>query len=262
MVVRGATNPEIAAELDVSLDGAKWHLREIFAKLGVDSREEAADVWRAHHSPRARTRRLVHSVFGVAGMKVAAGAGGVAAIGIAVAVVGLGRPNDPGAEAQPAAQTSPQIEAWVRVEGSSMAPALTDGQRYPLDVLVYVGEQPQRGDIVALVDPRIPGEVIVKRLIGLPGETVQIVDDIVHVNGEPLTEPYGTAGTGTEQRPLILLPEDNYYLLGDNRANSLDSRSPDIGLIPGDLILGKVVLDPADLRGPERHDLDQTPPVP
>ncbi|MEX1104234.1 MAG: helix-turn-helix transcriptional regulator, partial [Dehalococcoidia bacterium] len=77
MVARGATNPEVAAALDVSLDGAKWHLREIFAKLGVDSREEAAEAWRAHRALPARGRRALRAIFGLAALKVAAGAAAV-----------------------------------------------------------------------------------------------------------------------------------------------------------------------------------------
>jgi signal peptidase I len=178
-----------------------------------------------------------------------------------VAAAGLGLSDDPAVEAQPAPQSPPQVEAWVRYEGNSMSPVLTDGQRYPLDVLAYVDRAPQRGDIVAVADPREPATVIVKRVIGLPGETIEIVDDIVHVNGEALAEDYVAAPWADSLQPLEV-PAGSFFVLGDNRANSLDSRSADIGPIPGDLILGKVVFDQADRRRPERHDLDPTPPAP
>lgn len=261
MVAGGATNPEVAAALDVSLDGAKWHLREIFAKLGVDSREEAAEAWRAHRALPARGRRALRAIFGLAALKVAAGAAAVAAIGVTVAFA-VGGPDDPGAEAQSRPQSAPQLEAWIRIVGSSMEPALHDGDRHPLDVLAYVTDAPERGDIVAFADPRESRQVLVKRVIGLPGDTVEIVDDVVLVNGSPLTEAYALVGPGREQAAPLTLPPGSYYLLGDNRYNSLDSRSHGIGLIPSDLILGEVILDAAEPTYPQSANPDPTPSPP
>ena len=82
LIARGRTNPEIAAELGITLDGAKWHVREILSKLGVESREEAAAYWRAHQRPG---RRLVRTVGGLASIGLAKT---VAAVAVIV-VVGL-----------------------------------------------------------------------------------------------------------------------------------------------------------------------------
>ena len=90
LVASGATNAQVAEALGVSLDGAKWHLREIFARLGVDTREEAANAWRAHSSPAARTRRAAHALLGWITLKAAVVSGAittVAAGGVVVALV-------------------------------------------------------------------------------------------------------------------------------------------------------------------------------
>ncbi len=152
-----------------------------------------------------------------------------------------------------------------RVDGTSMSPTLADGEFLLVNKLVYaevnmdklskflpfvnaeedemrfVFHGPHRGDIVVLRDPRRPEQDLIKRVVGLPGETVEILNGKVYINGFLLKEPY-IQTRWNDSRPRIPIPEDHYYVLGDNRNNSLDSRSPQVGLIPKSLILGKALL--------------------
>lgn len=152
-----------------------------------------------------------------------------------------------------------------RVDGVSMFPTLEDGEFLLVNKLVYSevdmgklgkyipfidGEEgevrsvfhaPHRGDIVVLVDPRRPDVDLIKRVIGLPGETVEIRNGKVYINDYELEEPYIVA-PWNDTRPKITVPEGQYYVLGDNRNNSMDSRSPAVGLVPKSLIIGKAVL--------------------
>ncbi|MEX2080959.1 MAG: signal peptidase I, partial [Dehalococcoidia bacterium] len=100
---------------------------------------------------------------------------------------------------------------------------------------------PERGDVIVFRDPRNPDEDLIKRVIGLPGETVEIRNGVVYVNSQPLEEPYlERAWEGNKEARVI--PADEFFVLGDNRSNSLDSRSDQIGLVHKDLIIGKATL--------------------
>lgn len=152
-----------------------------------------------------------------------------------------------------------------KVDGLSMSPTLDHGQFLIVNKLVYTevdvealakfipffdaGDRPkrhlfhgpERGDIIVLHDPRQQGKDLIKRVIGLPGETIEIVDGQVYINGYRLEEPYIVASwSGT--LPRVTIPEGEYFVMGDNRSNSLDSRSPSVGLIPEELIIGKALL--------------------
>lgn len=152
-----------------------------------------------------------------------------------------------------------------RVDGTSMAPTLEDGQFLLVNKLVYseidkgklskfvpfleaeedekqfVFHAPDRGDIIVLRDPRRPDQDLIKRIVGLPGETVEISSGTVFINDLRLEEPY-IQSAWNDTRAKIAIPEDHYYVLGDNRNNSLDSRSQQVGLIPQSLIVGKALL--------------------
>jgi signal peptidase I len=152
-----------------------------------------------------------------------------------------------------------------RVDGNSMYPTLDDGQFLIVNKLVYseidmdklskflpfvdaeenekryVFHGPQRGDIVVMRDPRRPDQDLIKRVIGLPGETVEIRNGMVYVNGFLLEEPYIQAAWH-DSRPKVTIPEGQYFVMGDNRDNSLDSRSAQVGLISKNLIVGKAAL--------------------
>ena len=124
LVAKGATNAEIAAALGVSLDGAKWHLREIFARLGVDSREEAAEAWRRHRSLAARTRRGAHALLGWTAMKAVAastGVAGIAAGGIVVALAVAGGGGAGNALPPASATATPGMAAYIVAAGDTCA---------------------------------------------------------------------------------------------------------------------------------------------
>lgn len=112
----------------------------------------------------------------------------------------------------------------VRVEGIAMEPALKDGDRIFIDRNV---DKLQRGEIVVFYYPNDPRKSYIKRIVGLPGETVEIRDGKVLVNGTAIEEPYvALANNQFMFAPKeIHLPDDAYYVVGDNRDNSSDSRT-------------------------------------
>lgn len=126
------------------------------------------------------------------------------------------------------------------VEGPSMYPTLRSGERLIVDELSYRFTSPQRGDIIVFRYPSDPREFFVKRLVALPGEEVAIRDHRVWVNGQPLDEEYLQTETLGEFGPVIV-PADHYFVLGDNRTNSADSRDPRVGFIPHRYIVGRVL---------------------
>ena len=152
-----------------------------------------------------------------------------------------------------------------RVEGLSMYPTLDDSQYVIVNKLIYSeinldrlndfvpfieaseGEKrhvfhgPERGDIVVFASPTRADEDLIKRVIGLPGETVEILNGRVFINDSLLEEPY-IKQDWSDTRAKILIPEGQYYVMGDNRNNSQDSRSAQVGLVPEDLIVGKAML--------------------
>lgn len=124
------------------------------------------------------------------------------------------------------------------VFGQSMEPSLLERQRLIIDKISFRLHPPQRNDIVVLSLPGMD-EMLVKRIVGLPGETIEIYKGVVYVNNEPLTEPYPHDGGLYSMPPLMLSPL-SYFVLGDNRDNSNDSRS--FGPVKREYILGRVWL--------------------
>ena len=107
------------------------------------------------------------------------------------------------------------------VEGASMEPTMRQDQYVLIDKLSYMFGHPERGDVVAFHHPNLPEQDLIKRVIGLPGETISILDEAVYVNAVKLDEPYIRAGpkyVGTWS-----LSSDEYFVLGDNRNRSSDS---------------------------------------
>lgn len=133
----------------------------------------------------------------------------------------------------------------VVVEGTSMVPQLGDGERLLVNKLVYYKipgvswGHLQRGDIVVFWFPNDPDKSYVKRIIGLPGETVEVRNGHVFINGTELNEPYLDMEHNQSLRDnLIKKVEDHYFfVMGDNRDNSSDSRY--WGLVPEKYIYGK-----------------------
>jgi signal peptidase I len=122
-----------------------------------------------------------------------------------------------------------------------MLPQLSDGERIFVNKFTYRVSDIRRGDIVVFWYPRNPSESLIKRVIGLPGETVEISSGVVQVNGQRLHEPYVVAQYRdfTSLAP-VRVPERSYFVLGDHRNSSNDSRN--WGVVPGGNIFGKAFL--------------------
>ena len=146
-----------------------------------------------------------------------------------------------------------------RVVGNSMLPTLENDQYLAVDKLSYRLHEPQRGDIVVFRDPRSSDRKLIKRLIGLPGESVEIKEGRVYINGQLLGEPY-VAGPGYYSSSSTPIPAGHYYVLGDNRNNSSDSHS--WGTLSSSLIVGKAWLAywPPALWGMIPHEQYGTAP--
>ena len=151
-----------------------------------------------------------------------------------------------------------------KVEGSSMAPTLEGGQYLVVDQVSFFKFDwerfsravpfwrvertdapefafgpPERGEIIVFHYPLDPGKDFVKRVVGLPGETVAVRNGTVYVNGAALPEPYLQVRDRSSAAPLVL-GDDEYYVIGDNRRNSNDSRA--WGAVPEENIVGRVML--------------------
>jgi len=131
----------------------------------------------------------------------------------------------------------------VQVVGQSMVPTLQDSQQLLLNRWIYLVRAPQRCDVVVLRDN--DNNVAVKRIIGMPGDVVELKDGKVYINTNLLSEPYLNPGTPTfpytkepELDKPIKCEKDEYYVLGDNRKNSADSRT--YGKITRQQILGLI----------------------
>jgi signal peptidase I len=124
------------------------------------------------------------------------------------------------------------------VFGQSMEPNLHPHQRLIVDKVSYRLHAPQRNDIVVIDLPSME-ELLVKRIVAMPGEVVEIRSGVVYVNGQPIAEPFPHDTSPIEMAPMTLGPLA-YFVLGDNRSNSNDSRA--FGPVTLDQILGRVWL--------------------
>ena len=131
----------------------------------------------------------------------------------------------------------------TEVIGSSMEYTLMDNDNLIVNKIGYIIGEPERFDIVVFPYRYEKKTYYVKRIIGLPGETVQILDDgTILINGEELKEYYGKEvmlDPGRASEP-VLLSDDEYFVLGDNRNNSKDSRFDEVGNIKRSELMGKV----------------------
>ena len=124
----------------------------------------------------------------------------------------------------------------TRVEGQSMEPNLYNDQRLIIEKVSYRFQKPRRGDIVVLKLPNRPGPPLIKRVVGLPGESVEIHQGRVYVNGQLLSEHYVNQLTFSNH-PAEVVSEDSVFVLGDNRSFSSDSRS--FGMVRLEYIIGR-----------------------
>jgi len=109
------------------------------------------------------------------------------------------------------------------VKGTSMEPNLMHADRLLVSKVSYFFSEPKRGDIIVFPSPYDNGEEYIKRIIGMPGDTVQITSGTVYVNGAALDEPY-LVNRDTRSYPATDIPDGEYFVMGDNRPVSLDSR--------------------------------------
>ena len=142
----------------------------------------------------------------------------------------------------------------VSTVGESMNPVLYNGDVVFVNRAVYNMSSPNRGDVIVFKpNGNENSHYYVKRIVGLPGEKIQIIENRVYINGEKLDEVYETTnidnvGIAGEE---ITLDSDEYFVLGDNRENSEDSRNADVGAVKRDYIYGKAwfVVAPGKHRG-------------
>lgn len=130
------------------------------------------------------------------------------------------------------------ISARIRVDGASMEPTLVSGEYVIVSRISYRLGNPHRGDIIVFHFPRDPKEEYIKRLIGLPGDEVEVRNGSVYVNGQPLDEGY--LKVKMDYSGAWRVPADQLFVLGDNRNNSSDSH--DWGTVPMDYVVGKAIL--------------------
>ncbi|MCL6584770.1 MAG: signal peptidase I [bacterium] len=136
-----------------------------------------------------------------------------------------------------------------KIPSGSMIPTLLIGDHILVNKFIYRFEKPERGDIIVFKYPQDPSRDFIKRLIGKPGDTLEIRNKQVFINGKPLYEPYvihegGEAAVGLssvrDNYGPITIPEGYFFVMGDNRDCSLDSRF--WGLLPEDMIKGKAFI--------------------
>ncbi len=153
----------------------------------------------------------------------------------------------------------------VAIEGLSMYPTLKHGDRFLFHRWPYWSGGPERGDIVVIRDP-LDSVLEIKRVVGLPGDIVQVRDGYVRINKRPLTEPYldpaVRTDSGEQGLKVILVPEDRYFVMGDNRPVSRDSRT--FGPVRRRHILGKIFHPSEKLKAvlSEKPDVQVTLPLP
>ena len=132
------------------------------------------------------------------------------------------------------------VELYI-VDGPSMRPTLQSQQRLVVNKFIYRFRAPEKGEILVFQYPRDPSRDFIKRVIAVPGDTVEIKDGRVLVNDQVLSEDYILEKTRGDY-PKSTVPEGTVFVMGDNRNNSEDSRFADVGFVPDALIKGKAVL--------------------
>ncbi|HAX52205.1 signal peptidase I [Muricomes intestini] len=146
----------------------------------------------------------------------------------------------------------------TRVSGSSMETTLSDGDNLIVDKISYRFREPKRFEIIVFPYQYKENTYYIKRIIGMPGETVQVKEGKVYINGQDLDEHYGNEdmiAPGIAEEP-ILLGNDEYFVLGDNRNHSADSRDESVGVLHRKDLLGRawIRIWPFDKFGVIKHE--------
>lgn len=130
------------------------------------------------------------------------------------------------------------VSTRIRVDGSSMEPGLHTGEFILVDKISYRFGKPQRGDIIVFYSPRDPSQEYIKRVIGLPGDKVEMNEGQLFVNDQLIYEPYIKASPAYPGSWSV--PEDSLFVLGDNRNNSSDSHT--WGVVPLTNVIGRALI--------------------
>ncbi len=132
-----------------------------------------------------------------------------------------------------------------KIKGDSMENTLKDGDKIIINKLAYSFGEPKRYDIVVFPYNKDKNIYYVKRIIGLPGETIQIINSSIFINGKLLYESFGKESmdeyTEGIAKDKVKLGEDEYFVLGDNRNDSTDSRDSEVGAIKKEDMVGKAI---------------------
>ncbi len=142
----------------------------------------------------------------------------------------------------------------VVVNKTSMVPTLNSGDKVFLSKITYTFSEPKSGDIIVFSRDNDPETYYIKRVIGLPGDTIDILDGKVYRNGVELNEPY--IAEITEDTLSVTVPEGEYFVMGDNRNLSVDSKNPQFGNAKRENILGKVVFSISPFGKIEKYNHD------
>ncbi|MEI3892344.1 MULTISPECIES: signal peptidase I [Bacillus] len=131
--------------------------------------------------------------------------------------------------------------APAKVVGHSMDNTLADGDYLFVNKTAYKVGEPHYNDIVVLKAPKLDGRILIKRVIGLPGDEIEIKDNHVYRNGKELKESYIKEDMKNNADAKIKVAKENVFVMGDNRNNSMDSRSPFVGTVSiKEDVIGKV----------------------
>ena len=132
------------------------------------------------------------------------------------------------------------VELYL-VDGPSMRPTLQSAERLVVNKFIYRFRAPERGEILVFRYPKDPSRDFIKRVIAVPGDTIEIKDGRVFGNQQLMNEPYILSKTRGDY-PLTTIPEGHIFVMGDNRNNSEDSRFADVGFVPYELVKGKAMM--------------------
>ncbi len=126
------------------------------------------------------------------------------------------------------------------IDQTSMEPTIEPGERFLVSKISYHLHDPERGDIIILHSPYDPSGIPnIKRIIGLPGETIEIKNGTVYINGREIEESAYLVQPTTGTMSELTIPADNYFVMGDHRSVSMDSRL--WGTLPRENIIGKTI---------------------